>query len=125
MKILGRSMLKICIDANSRKNKVVILQQIENGEVKELARKDGDIDMTTSIGQLLSENNLKLKDIDDFTYLQGIGSFTGIKMAAAVANTLKWAVKRVPAASLDLPTYESEPNITPMRATSNSGKITP
>lgn len=47
-----------------------------------------------SIDKILKKNNLKLKDIGEFDYNTGPGSFTGLRVGAAVINTLNWALKK-------------------------------
>jgi tRNA A37 threonylcarbamoyladenosine modification protein TsaB len=102
-----KSMLKIVIDATQRNNKVITL--FNDGKV--LAQKSGDIDMVTNLKNLVSEQGLELSSIDNFDFTDGEGSFTGIKMAAAIANILEWSVKQVPPEKLKQPHYATEPNI--------------
>lgn len=105
-------MLRIFIDANQRKNKIVALQKVDGDQISAITKKEGDIDLVTAIKEICQEQKLKLEQIDDFVYAQGGASFTGIKMAAAVANILKWSVKKTPFDQLPMPEYDSEPNIT-------------
>jgi len=110
MKIREKYMLTIRIDAGSKDNKSVSLLQT-NGEEKVLARKVGDIDTVSALAEILHEQNLTLSQIDEFQFAQNTPSFTGIKMSAAVANVLSWAIKNTPIEKLPQIKYTGEPNI--------------
>lgn len=101
-------MLKIFIDAKQRNIKIVTLSK--DGEI--LVKKEGDIDIVTEIKNIIKEQNLKLDQIDTFEFANGPGSFTGIKIGAAIANILQWAIKGTPIDKLTVPEYGAEPNIT-------------
>lgn len=45
-----------------------------------------------SIKETLEKTNLKLNDIDEFTANPGPGSYTGIRVGAAVVNALNFAL---------------------------------
>ena len=47
-----------------------------------------------SIAKILKKNNLKLNDIEEFDYNHGPGSFTGLRVGAAVINTLNWTMNK-------------------------------
>jgi tRNA A37 threonylcarbamoyladenosine modification protein TsaB len=102
-------MLKILIDAKQRNIKQVTL--FKDGI--EVAKKEGDIDIVTEIQNILTEQNLKLDQIDSFDFANGPGSFTGIKTGAAIANILQWSLKDTPIDKLPVPEYGAEPNIMP------------
>jgi tRNA threonylcarbamoyladenosine biosynthesis protein TsaB len=105
-------MLKILINASQRDHKSVQLIDVEDAKSTVIAQKKGDIDLVASLKELLTENNLELTHIDKFEFADGPGSFTGIKMAAAVANVLEWAVRHVPGEKLVMPDYGGgQPNI--------------
>ena len=66
----------------------------------ELIEKDKVVDSLTtnspldSIEKILKKNNLKLEDIEDIDFHTGPGSFTGLRVGAAVVQTLNWALGR-------------------------------
>ncbi len=78
-----------------------IVDKIENCE-----------DVITSIQELLDRNHTDKKDIDLFIPNPGPGSFTGIKIAITIANTLNWVLKGRSTKEAFKPTYGREPNIT-------------
>ena len=47
-----------------------------------------------SIDKIIKKNNLKLNDIEEFDYNHGPGSFTGLRVGAAVINTLNWTMNK-------------------------------
>ncbi len=104
-------MLKILIDATARTDKLIKLIEKSVNQENTLEEVAGDVDLVITIQLLLKNNNLQLNDIHSFEYKDGQGSFTGLKMAAAVANVLQWSVNNVPSEKLKMPTYGSEPNI--------------
>ena len=104
-------MYKIAIDASGRNAKTVVLEEETDGKSKIIDKKEGDIDLVTAVSELLVDNNLKIQEIADFTYSRKSGSFTGLKMSAAVANMLKYAVGRALPENLPMPEYGGEPNI--------------
>ena len=84
------------------------------------------------IDELLNNNNYQLKDLNGIIFYKGPGSFTGLRIGAAVANTLAWVFnikiiglsgKSWPETSIDkymdlperevvVPEYGQEPNTT-------------
>lgn len=111
-------MLKILIDATARPSlreglplRIKKVSLFEDTLCAVIVEKSGDIDLVVTIEQILKEQNLNLKQIDKFDFIDGEGSFTGIKNSAAVANVLEWAIKKIPANKLRVPKYSSEPNI--------------
>lgn len=101
-------MNKIYIDSSGRKEKVIKL--IEDGRV--VCEKRGELDIVSTIAQLLRENNLKISDINEFEPNYGPGSYTGLKMGVTVCNILNWALGKKDVKSLKMPNYGNEPNIT-------------
>lgn len=102
-----KSEYKILIDTSTRFEKEVRL--IEGN--KQIGRKFGDIDIVSSIRELLKENNLKPSDISEYIPNLGPGSFTGLKVGVTIANVLNWVFKRKKLEDLDVPEYGAEPNI--------------
>ncbi len=64
---------------------------IENGKVTDSITTNSPL---VSIDKLLKKHKLKLEDIKDIDYNQGPGSFTGLRVGAAVVNTLNFALGR-------------------------------
>ena len=100
-------MYKLHLEATKIDEKSVILYKDSN--LLEEIR--GDIDIVCSIKKVLEKNNLSPKDIDEFTYDKGPGSYTGLKVSSSVANTLNWIFARKSIDKLEMPDYGSEPNI--------------
>lgn len=100
-------MHKILIDTAKRYEKSVKLLSDD----KLLGEMVGDIDIATSIADLLRENGLELKNIDEISANPGPGSFTGLKIGVTVANVLNWALEKKKISQLSYPNYGSEPNI--------------
>ncbi len=104
-------MYKIWIDASERYNKIV---RVLDGE-KLLSEKSGDIDIVSSIQQIIKENNLETKDIEKIDFNKGPGSFTGLKISATIANVFNWANGKITVYEVEYPNYGREPNITPKK----------
>jgi len=66
----------------------------------ELIEKDRAVDFIVSdspieaIDKLLKKNKLAIEEIENFDFNSGPGSFTGLRVGAAVVNTLNWALGR-------------------------------
>ena len=101
-------MYKILIDTTQRYKKSVRL--LSDGKVT--AEKFGDIDVVTSIKEILTEKDLGFENIERFDVNSGPGSFTGIKIGVTIANVLNWALGKVGLSDLVEPNYGREPNIT-------------
>lgn len=74
---------------------------------------EGDIDISAELRNLVTRNNINLRDIYEFSSNPGPGSFTGIKIGITVANVLSWALNDKKINELQIPEYGKEPNITP------------
>ena len=111
MKIQEKSQLKIYIDTSQRDSKKVTLKEVSDGKEVILAEKFGEIDIVSSIRDILSENNLSLKDISEFTPNLGPGSFTGLKVGVTISNFYNWILGKKDLKDLDVPDYGGEPNI--------------
>ncbi len=57
-----------------------------------------------TIDKALTQSNLSLNDIDEFNSNPGPGSFTGVRIGAAVINTLNFALNKT--ADLIEPIYQ-------------------
>jgi len=76
-----------------------------------LDHKEGDLDVVSTIAQLLTNHNLKPEDVV-IDYFEGPGdSFTGLKIGSAIANTFNFATGKINSAEAKLPNYGREPNI--------------
>ncbi len=64
---------------------------IKNDKVIDSATTDSPL---KSINELLKKHKLKLEDLEDVDYNPGPGSFTGLRVGAAVVNALNWALGR-------------------------------
>ena len=111
MKQVEKSEFKIYINTAERKEKKVSLVEIIDGEEKVISTKSGEIDVVSSIKDLLSENSLSLEDVSEFVPNLGPGSFTGLKIGVTISNVLNKALGRKELKYLDLPEYGGEPNI--------------
>ncbi|MFC1700445.1 hypothetical protein ACFLZ4_02275 [Patescibacteria group bacterium] len=101
-----KSNYQILINTAVRREKEVKLM---DGD-KEVGKRSGDIDIVSSIKDLLDENNLKPSDAEYIPNL-GPGSFTGLKVGVTISNILNLIFGRKNIGELDLPEYGSEPNI--------------
>lgn len=81
--------MKINLDTSVAKKAEA--QLIQKGKILDSVETDSPL---TSIDKLLKKNNLKLEDIEEFDFNPGPGSFTGIRVGSAVAQTLNWALGR-------------------------------
>ena len=95
-------MYQIYIDTSDRNIKKV--QLLKDGEMfDELS---GDIDVVSSIRNILEKNSLKISDIGEFKMNEGPGSFTGLKAGAAVVNALNWSVVKKDPKDIITPKYQ-------------------
>lgn len=102
---------KIYIDTSDRNAKKVLLVKILEGREEEVGKREGSVDIVSSIRDLLIENKLELKDISEFIPNLGPGSFTGLKVGVTISNILNKALGRKNFEDLDMPEYGGEPNI--------------
>lgn len=102
---------KIYIDTAQRDAKSVRLVKVLDGVEEELGNDTGDIDVNTSIKNLLGKNNLVLQDISEFVPNLGPGSFTGLKIGVTISNLFNWLLGRKKLDELSVPEYGGEPNI--------------
>ena len=105
MKTKEKLPYKIKIDTSIRYKKEVVLLK----EDKVLGRRFGDVDVVTSIKELLEEHDLKPSDISKYIPNLGPGSFTGLKVGVTIANVLNWINGNKELEELDIPKYGAEP----------------
>lgn len=112
-------MYKVLIDTtqrNAKKVSLVDMRDIKDKEDKKeekiVSQREGNIDIVSSIREILKENSLDLSDIDEFIPNTGPGSFTGIKVGVTIANVLNWILGKKSITNLYIPEYGKEPNIT-------------
>ena len=100
-------MYKIYLDTSKRYlNKITLYE-----DDKMLDHKEGDLDVVSTVAQLLKDHNLKPEDVV-IDYFEGPGdSFTGLKNGSAIANTFNFATGKITSAEAKLPNYGREPNI--------------
>ncbi len=100
-------MYKIYLDTSKRYlNKITLYKDDEV-----LDHKEGDFDVVSSIGELLTKHQLKPEDVF-VDYFEGPGdSFTGLKVGSAIANTFNFATGKITSTEAKLPNYGREPNI--------------
>ena len=87
-------MYKLLINSSQRREKSVKLIKSHGSDRTTLGEISGDIDLVVSIKKLLSENSLKVADIDEVEPFLGPGSFTGLKLGVTVANVINWVNKK-------------------------------
>lgn len=67
----------------------------------------GEVDIVSSIREILKKHNIKLSEISDFSMNKGPGSFTGLKIGASIINILNWVFAHKKSSDIILPTYQS------------------
>ena len=78
--------MKLYLDTSVAK--IAKVNLIEGEKVVDSVNSDSPL---KSIDKILKKNKIKLADIEAFDYHPGPGSFTGLRVGAAVINTLNWA----------------------------------
>ena len=81
--------MKLYLDTSQAKK--VKVELIDKNKIVDSLTTDSPLD---AIEKILKKNNLKVEDIEDIDFHKGPGSFTGLRVGAAVANTLNWALGR-------------------------------
>lgn len=79
--------MKLYLDLSQSK---VALVRLLDGE-KIVAEKSGP-DTLPLIEAILKENKLNLKEIEEVDSFPGPGSYTGLRIGAAIANTLNYSL---------------------------------
>ncbi len=99
--------MKIYLDTRERYTKIV--KWLDGQMVKDEIVTSGDI--LLAIQQLLTRNHLAIQQISHFVIHPGPGSFTGLRVGAAIANAFNFS-KGMPLEDLIIPQYGEEPKIT-------------
>ena len=110
-----KPLYKIHIDSTKRYEKKVALVKTSKNKKEIVQELDGNIDIISSIDELLEKNGLSPANIAEYIPNTGPGSFTGIKIGITVANLLNWVNNKK--SKLYKPNYGKEPNIQPKDAT--------
>lgn len=103
--------MKIYLDTRERDKKIV--KWLDGQMVKDEVVTSGDV--LTAIQELLTRNHLTIQQINHFVIHPGPGSFTGLRVGAAIANTFNFS-KGLPLKDLIIPQYGEEPKITTPKA---------
>lgn len=64
------------------------------GKIEEQLDKDLSVFTLSRIEKMLSENNIKPKDLDKILVVNGPGSFTGIRIGVTIAKTMAHTLKK-------------------------------
>lgn len=101
------------IDSSTRYQKKVILK--DGDKLVKQIETAGDI--LVAVKKLLTDENLQLTDIERVTTTPSGPSFTGLRIGAAISNSLNFATGKLSDfKGLNDPTYSSPPNITPKKS---------
>lgn len=79
--------------SNNLKTKVELSLGGKNYVLEEERGKPGDQNVLELVEKLLEANNLTLKEIDSLEINTGPGSFTGLRVGAAIANALSFGLQ--------------------------------
>jgi tRNA threonylcarbamoyladenosine biosynthesis protein TsaB len=78
------------IDTSNNRQTIV---QLDNHQIIKTYQSPRSQELLTLIDKLLKKNKKTLKDITEIKINSGPGSFTGLRVGCAVANTLSYALK--------------------------------
>ncbi|MCL5970888.1 MAG: tRNA (adenosine(37)-N6)-threonylcarbamoyltransferase complex dimerization subunit type 1 TsaB [Patescibacteria group bacterium] len=84
------------INIDTSDNKKIIIELENNGAIKKLSLKSVLLKSEAAlplIDKLLKDNNVKLGEIEEVKVNLGPGSYTGLRVGAAIANTLGFFLK--------------------------------
>jgi tRNA threonylcarbamoyladenosine biosynthesis protein TsaB len=82
----------LSIDSSLANKVVVTFKTTEKEFIKESEQKFGSQALLSLIQEILKAAELELKDITEIKVATGPGSYTGLKVGAAVANALGFAL---------------------------------
>lgn len=103
--------MKIYLDTRERYKKIV--KWLDGQMAKDEIETSGDI--LAAIQALLTRNHLTISQIDQFVIHPGPGSFTGLRVGAAIANAFNFS-KGFPIEEAIVPQYGEEPKITQLKS---------
>jgi len=96
--------MKLFIDTSDNKKTIVKLDDLEIIEKYKSPREQKLLEV---IERALKKNKAKVTDIDKIIVNQGPGSFTGLRVGCAIANTLAWLLNiKVNGKTQVFPKYE-------------------
>jgi len=78
------------IDTSDNKKTIV---DLDDDHLEQPSGPDKSQQVLSLINQILKKNKKTLKDITEIKIETGPGSFTGLRVGLAVANTLGWSLK--------------------------------
>ncbi|MEK7595107.1 MAG: hypothetical protein AAB443_00745 [Patescibacteria group bacterium] len=81
-------MVEVFIDCTDRHKNIIRLLK----DKKALDEISGEVDVVSSIEELLVRNKLKFSDVSIFSMNEGPGSFTGLRISASIVNALNFAL---------------------------------
>ncbi len=81
-------MVEVFIDCTDRNRSIIRLLK-DKSTIDEIC---GDVDVVSSIVNIIKTNKLQFKDISRFCMNEGPGSFTGLKISASIVNALNFAL---------------------------------
>ena len=108
---MNKQKYKIYLDTTDRYNKLVNLIKVENDKETVIIERNGELDVSQTIADLLKEANLTPEEVLEYNANPGPGSFTGIKIGITIANVLNWVTGKKSLSELKNPNYGKEPNI--------------
>ena len=97
-------MYKVYLDTSERYNKLV---ELYKGD-QVISEKRGELDLVSSIQELLEEEGISIQEVENFSCNLGPGSFTGLKLGVTICNILNWTLGKK---KMLYPEYGAEPNI--------------
>lgn len=92
--VLRRSR-KLCLHINTKDQKTVTVSLKDNGKVVDSLSEENEFGsqaLLPLIVKLLKQNKLEFKDLEGIEVEIGPGSFTGLRVGAAVASALGFAL---------------------------------
>ena len=100
----------IKIDTSQGRLTEITLQMNDSSKILRKEREfSGDQNVVELLDTLLRENALTIKDIKAMQFVTGPGSFTGLRVGAAIANAfafgLQISVNGKDIGEIDIPTY--------------------
>jgi tRNA threonylcarbamoyladenosine biosynthesis protein TsaB len=81
--------MKLYVDTSNNKKTIVSL---DDDRVEQATGIDKSQQVLSLINQTILKKGINLEDITEIEFNRGPGSFTGLKVGAAVANTLGWVL---------------------------------